>query len=91
MKSDVIGIRYKGIKGKKVEIIEKEIMTNRIKVGKVENSRNERSLREKIRMIEEIIEWKQWKEVRIVIREYFNIRTGEIGCKIIIKEEEKNI
>lgn len=29
----VIGIRYKGIKGKKVEIIEKEIMTNRIKVG----------------------------------------------------------
>lgn len=29
----VIGIKYKGIKGKKVEIIEKEIMTNRIKVG----------------------------------------------------------
>lgn len=29
----VIRIRYKGIKGKKVGIIEKEIMTNRIKVG----------------------------------------------------------
>lgn len=29
----VIKIRHKGIKGKKVEIIEKEIMTNRIKVG----------------------------------------------------------
>lgn len=29
----VIRIRYKGIKGKKVEIIEKEIMTNKIKVG----------------------------------------------------------
>lgn len=25
------------------------------------------------------------------IREYFNVRTGKIGCKIIIKEEEKNI
>lgn len=74
-----------------MKIIEKEIMTNRIKVGKVENSRNERSLREKIRMIEEIIGWKQWKEVRIVIGEYFNVKTGEIGCKIIIKEEEKNI
>lgn len=42
-------------------------------------------------MIEEIIGWKQWKEVRIVIGEYFNVRTREIGCKIIIKEEEKNI
>lgn len=29
----VIKIRHKGIKGKKVEITEKEIMTNRIKVG----------------------------------------------------------
>lgn len=42
-------------------------------------------------MIEEIIECKQRKEVRIVIGEYFNVRTREIGYKIIIKEEEKNI
>lgn len=42
-------------------------------------------------MIEEIIGWRQWKEVRIVIGEYFNIRTRETGCKVIIKEEEKNI
>lgn len=42
-------------------------------------------------MIEEIIRWRQWKEVRIVIGEYFNVRTRETGCKVIIKEEEKNI
>jgi len=29
--------------------------------------------------------------VRIVIGEYFNVRTRETGCKVIIKEEEKNI
>lgn len=42
-------------------------------------------------MIKEIIGWRQRKEVRIVIGKYFNVRTRETGCKVIIKEEEKNI
>lgn len=77
-----------------MEIIEKEIMTNRIKVGKKKLrtvGMREEKLREKIRMIKEIIGWRQRKEVRIVIGEYFNVRTRETGCKVIIKEEEKNI
>lgn len=48
----VIGIRYKGIKGKKVEIIEKEIITNRIKVG-------EKKLRT-VRMREDLEKKLEW-------------------------------
>lgn len=48
----IIRIRYKGIKGKKVEIIEKEIMTNRIKVG-------EKKLRT-VRMREDLEKKLEW-------------------------------